>query len=86
MCRTGLGLSLVFLVFPPEFARGVQYHHKDGYNLAYVDGHSEYFKDLQHEVQQFGGGPTYHVDHTRQDYVWKKFFDKVTKYKPRQEY
>jgi len=55
-------------------------------NKVYVDGHSEYVKDLQHEIQQFGGGATYHVDHSRQDYVWKKFFDKVAKYRPRQEY
>ena len=66
--------------------RGVQYHHKNGYNVAYVDGHSEFVKDLQGEIQEFGGGATYHVDHSRQDYVWKKFFDTSVKYKPHEEY
>jgi len=81
----GGGMAFMADVFSDP-SRGVQYHHKDGYNIAYVDGHSEYIKDLQYEIQQFGGGATYHVDHIRQDYVWKKFFDKVAKYKPRQEY
>ncbi|MHC4369705.1 MAG: hypothetical protein ACYSW8_19005, partial [Planctomycetota bacterium] len=66
--------------------RGVQYHHKNGYNVAYADGHSEFVKDLQHEVQEFGGGSTYHVDHSRQDFVWKKFFDMAAKYEPHQQY
>lgn len=66
--------------------RGVQYHHKNGYNVAYTDGHSEFVKDLEAEIQQFGGGLTYHVDHSRQEYVWKKFFDKIVKYKPQKEY
>jgi hypothetical protein len=51
-----------------------------------VDGHSEFVKDLKHEIQEFGGGTTYHVDHSRQEYVWKRFFDKLVKYKPHQEY
>ena len=67
-------------------ARSVQYHHKNGYNVAYTDGHSEFVKDMDGEIEEFGGGDTYHVDHTRQDYVWKYFFDKAFKYKPKQEY
>ena len=67
-------------------ARGVQYHHENGYNVAFVDGHSEFIKDLEHEIQEFGGGVTYHVDHSRQEYVWKRFFDKLVMYEPHQEY
>jgi len=66
--------------------RGVEFHHRSGYNVAYSDGHSEFFRDLDRRVQNFGGGTTYHVDHSRQDYVWKKFFDKMMKYKPHKEY
>ena len=66
--------------------RGVGYHHGNGYNVAYADGHSEFVKDLQHEIQEFGGGSTYHVDHRRQDFVWKKFFDMVVRYEPHQKY
>ena len=66
--------------------RGVQYHHKSGYNVAYADGHSEFVKDLDGKIQEFGGGLTYHVDHIRQDFVWKKFFDLIARYRPHTEY
>jgi len=79
------GMAFMADVFSDP-SRGVQYHHKNGYNVAYVDGHSEFMKDLEHEIQEFGGGATYHVDHSRQDYVWKRFFDKLVKYEPHQEY
>jgi prepilin-type N-terminal cleavage/methylation domain-containing protein/prepilin-type processing-associated H-X9-DG protein len=79
------GMAFMADVFSDP-ARGVQYHHRNGYNAAYIDGHSEVVRDLDHRIRDFGGGSTYHVDHSRQDYVWKKFFDKVRKYKPEQEY
>lgn len=65
--------------------RGVQYHHLNGYNVAYADGHSEFVKDLEGEIQEFASG-SYHTDYIRQDFVWKKFFDQVAKYKPHTEY
>lgn len=67
-------------------SRGVKWHHKTGYNVAYSDGHSEFYQDENDRIEQFGGGTTYHVDHSRQDYVWKKFFDKMEKYPPHKEY
>ena len=67
-------------------SRGVQYHHESGYNVAYSDGHSEFVQDLENRIEQFGGGTTYHVDHSRQDFVWKKFFDKMMKYPAHKEY
>ena len=66
--------------------RGVRYHHKDGYNVAYIDGHSEYVKNLGRDIENLAGGNYYHTDYSRQDFVWKKYFDKVAKYKPEQEY
>jgi len=66
--------------------RGVAFHHKTGYNVAYTDGHSEFVKDLNHQIDEFGGGTSYHTDHVRQDYVWKTFFDKVEKYETLQAY
>jgi len=66
--------------------RGVSYHHKSGYNVAYTDGHSEFVKDLDHRIEDLGGGASYNTDYTRQDYVWKTFFDKVMKYAVIQEY
>jgi len=75
------GLAFMADVFSDP-RRGVEYHHKNGYNVVYTDGHSEFVKDLEGEVQKFGGGTTYHVDHSRQDEAWKRFFDKFAKYKP----
>ena len=66
--------------------RGVQYHHKDGYNVAYIDGHSEFVKNMGHEIENLADGNPYHTDYIRQDFVWKKYIDKVVKYKPKQEY
>ena len=79
------GMAFMADVFSDP-GRGVQYHHRNGYNVAYADGHSEFVKDLQNEIQEFGGGSTYHVDHSRQDFVWKKFFDMAPKYEPHENY
>jgi prepilin-type N-terminal cleavage/methylation domain-containing protein/prepilin-type processing-associated H-X9-DG protein len=66
--------------------RGVQYNHKDGYNVVYIDGHCEYVKNMGHEIENLKGGYPYHSDYSRQDFVWKKYFDKFVKYPPHQEY
>jgi prepilin-type processing-associated H-X9-DG protein len=66
--------------------RGVKYHHKLGYNVAYLDGHSEYAKDLEHDIENLAGGNFYHVDYSRQDFAWKTVFDKAPKYEPHQRY
>jgi len=66
--------------------RGVQYHHRTGYNVAYTDGHSEFIKDLGENIEDLNGGGVYFTDHKRQDYVWKTYFDKMMTYKPFQEY
>ena len=79
------GMAFMADVFSDP-TRGAQYHHKNGYNVAFTDGHSEFIKDLDSEIQEFGGGQTYHVDHERQDYVWKEYFDNVRKYKPYRVY
>jgi len=61
-------------------SRGVEYHHEDGYNVVYADGHGTYFRDKQNEILEFGGGQTYHTFHSLQDTVWKKYFDEMKKY------
>jgi len=66
--------------------RGVQLHHKDGYNVAYIDGHCEYVKNMGHEIENLKSGQHYHSDYSRQDFAWKKFFDKFVKYQPHKEY
>jgi len=83
--RDGGGLAFMADMFSDP-SRGVEYHHKNGYNVVFTDGHSEFVKDLDRQVQEFGDGATYHVDHSRQDFVWKRYFDKMSKYKPHREY
>jgi len=48
-------------------SRRVSYHHKSGYNVAYTDGHSEFVKDLDSRIEDFGGGTSYNTDYRRQD-------------------
>ena len=55
--------------------RGVDFHHKDRYNIVYADGHCEAVVDKDEEIKNFGGGNRYHAHHGMQDKVWKRFFD-----------
>ena len=55
--------------------RGVDYHHKDSYNVVYLDGHSGPLVDKEREIVDFGGDVRYHADHVKQDKVWKRYFD-----------
>jgi len=77
--KDGGGMAFMADVFTDP-VRGVQNHHKTGYNVAFADGHSEFVKDEDWDVENAANGSAYHVDHTLQDYVWKTFFDKVKKY------
>jgi prepilin-type N-terminal cleavage/methylation domain-containing protein/prepilin-type processing-associated H-X9-DG protein len=83
--KDGGGTAFMADVFADP-SRGVRYAHKDGYNVLYADGHVDYVKDLNYKIEQFNNGLTYHVDYARQDYIWKKYFDKPEKYKPYQLY
>jgi len=87
MNSTKDGGSLAFMAdMFSDPTRGVEWHHKSGYNVAYVDGHSEFIQNLGDQIEQFGSGTSYHTDHSKQDFVWKRFFDKMMKYKPYKEY
>lgn len=80
----GGGVGLMVDVFAdPD--RGVDWHHKDGYNVAYADGHVVYVKeevknDGSFAIRDYNGGVTYHNSNTLQDRVWKDFFDETRKY------
>ena len=56
-------------------SRGVDFHHKDRYNVVYADGHCESVIDKEREIFDFNGGTRYHADHAMQDKVWKRYFD-----------
>jgi prepilin-type N-terminal cleavage/methylation domain-containing protein/prepilin-type processing-associated H-X9-DG protein len=83
--RDNGGMGFMVDVFADP-RRGARYHHKSGYNVAYLDGHSEFVKDLDGKIEGLSGGNTYHVDYSRQDFVWKKYFDHGARYKPHAEY
>jgi prepilin-type N-terminal cleavage/methylation domain-containing protein len=55
--------------------RGVDFHHLEGYNVVYVDGHAAFVMDHNFEIRDYGGGTTYHTAHDLQHEVWTKYFD-----------
>ena len=55
--------------------RGVDFHHLEGYNTVYVDGHAGFVMDHNFEIRDYGGGTHYHSVHNLQDEVWRKYFD-----------
>jgi len=58
--------------------RGVDFHHREGYNTVYVDGHAAFVMDHNFEIRDYNGGVTYHSgasNHILQDEVWRKYFD-----------
>ena len=60
--------------------RGVQFHHRTGYNVAYTDGSAEFVRDLNNNILEFNGNAAYHTNYSRQDFVWKKALDRMTKF------
>lgn len=55
-------------------ARGVGIHHRDGYNVAYADGHANFVKDTGFEVRDKNGGSRYvnfEVGYRLQHEVWR---------------
>ncbi len=72
--KDGGGIGLMADVFCDP-GRGVDFHHKNGYNVVYADGHSRFVEDLDFVIRDYNGGATYHVNHTLQEEVWRKFFD-----------
>lgn len=60
--------------------RSLDWHHKTGYNVAYVDGHCQFVKDKDFAVRDYNGGLRYHTNHGLQDEVWKKFLDEGARY------
>jgi len=55
--------------------RGVNYHHIEGYNVVYVDGHASFVMDHNFEIRDYNGGGTYHTAHDLQSEVWRTYFD-----------
>jgi hypothetical protein len=57
--------------------RGVDFHHIDGYMVAFLDGHGEFYPDPDHYVRDYNGGLTYHAgssNYELQEQVWSGFF------------
>ena len=57
-----------------EMTRGVDIHHRDGYNVAYADGHGAYVRDSSHSIRDYNGGSAYHYaefGYRMQHEVWR---------------
>ena len=57
--------------------RGVNFHHKEGYNVLYLDGSVGWVRDVGFEIWNYNGGFTYHAGASRyrlQEEVWYKYF------------
>jgi prepilin-type N-terminal cleavage/methylation domain-containing protein/prepilin-type processing-associated H-X9-DG protein len=61
-----------------EITRGVDIHHRDGYNVAYADGHATYLRDSAHAIRDYNGGSPYHAGlfgYLLQHEVWRDLMD-----------
>lgn len=57
-----------------EMTRGVDIHHRDGYNVAYADGHGAFVRDPGFEIRDYNGGSAYHFaefGYRLQHEVWR---------------
>ncbi|MFC1761073.1 hypothetical protein ACFL6U_03230 [Planctomycetota bacterium] len=43
-------------------SRGLEFHHRKGYNVAYTDGSASYVTDLIDNIRNFNGGAAYHLN------------------------
>ncbi len=77
--KDGGGMGFMADVFAdPD--RGVDFHHKDSYNVVYSDGHCEGVVDKEREIVSFKSGDPdnpvrYHTNNYLIDQVWKRYFD-----------
>lgn len=58
--------------------RGIDVHHKEGYNTLFLDSHVDFKLDPEHFVRDFNGGTTYHAgaaNYLLMEEVWQQFFD-----------
>ena len=77
--KDSAGIAVFADVFSDP-ARGINLHHKSGYNVGYADGHVKFVKDPDHMIENLNGGNTFHTNWDTHDYVWKEFFDEVRKF------
>ncbi|HET6444363.1 MAG TPA: type II secretion system protein [candidate division Zixibacteria bacterium] len=69
------GGTAIFADVFTDPSRGVELHHKSGYNAGYADGHVRFVKDPERVIEGLNGGSSYHTNYDFQDYAWKEFFD-----------
>ena len=62
--------------------RGIEFHHKSGYNVGYMDSHVRFVKDPERVIEGLNSGNSFWTDYGIQDYVWKEFFDEGAKKYP----
>lgn len=54
-------------------ARGVDYHHGDGYNFSRVDGSTDFYFDPSHGVRDLAGGGNYNNNYGLLERSWEAF-------------
>jgi len=53
--------------------RAVDQHHREGYNVGHLDGHSAFHADPGREIRDLNGG-RYHTNYVQLEVVWQNIF------------
>lgn len=64
------------VVFADSFSarsRGVDYHHKDGYNFSRLDGSTSYYYDKNFEIRDLANGSNYNSNYRVLEKAWEAF-------------
>lgn len=66
--------SFTFSTFyNPQIGHSVDYHHKNGYNVAYMDGSASFYQDDTDEIRDMSVSSN---DWEAQETVWNDYFDR----------
>ena len=64
------------VIFADSFSaisRGVDYHHRDGYNFARLDGSTEFYLDPSLSIRNLANGGNYNSNYTLLEVAWEAF-------------
>lgn len=59
--------------YNPDVGHSVFFHHKTGYNVAYIDGSASFYEDSSNDISARKVGAN---DWNNQEYVWSNYFDR----------
>ena len=64
------------VVFADSFSaisRGVDYHHRDGYNFSRLDGSTDYYLDPSLSIRNLANGSNYNSNYPILEIAWEAF-------------